>query len=472
MTQHLTGQPHDTQCAAAIRDRARMSYGYNQMPAQALSGLAHDIHTCCGHSLLKSHRLAHGWTVPETLVQLAAIGQAAGLPLRGTADRAWRRWESGHHPDSDYQDRISRLFSTGPVQLGFATDYTHPPGDDPVKRRDALRLGLNATIVVSGALADTEREAYEFTRHSERTEIGPRSIERFHQIISDYGHAYPRHSAEELWHSVLADRRHVAELLHLRMTLAQRRELYIAAAWLSVILAWAAQDRGQVRTSLAYAADARHHAEEAGHDEITAWAWDVEATTLLYDDRPRDALHAAEQGAAIAPAATAAHTRLTGQLARIHARLGHTDPARQALAVLREDAERLPAHISGLFGADAVRAWSVAATSSLWLGHDEQAKRYAQQAMEVYEQAPQLSPTRRAITALDLGIACARLGDPDQAVAYGTLAITVPRLAAAIISRGAALGTVLERTYPQATIVTQYRQSMAGLTPRLDRALS
>ncbi|MER5627884.1 hypothetical protein ABT061_43360 [Streptosporangium sp. NPDC002544] len=338
-----------------------------------------------------------------------------------------------------------------------------------MKRRDALLLGLNATIVVSGALADTEREAYELTRHSERTEIGPRSIERFHQIISDYGHAYPRHSAEELWHSVLADRRHVVELLHLRMTLAQRRELYIAAAWLSVILAWAAQDRGQVRTSLAYAADARHHDEEAGHDEITAWAWDVEATTLLYDDRPRDALHAAEQGAAIAPAATAACTRLIGQLARIHARLGHTAPAHQALAALREDTERLPAHVSGLFGADAVRAWSVAATSSLWLGHDDQARAYAEQALEIYEQAPHLSPTRRAITALDLGIACARLGDPERAVAYGITAIAAPRYAAAIINRSTTLGTVLEHTYPRATIVTTFQQKMADLAPGLSR---
>ncbi|MGV9775080.1 hypothetical protein [Streptosporangium sp. NPDC003464] len=247
------------------------------------------------------------------------------------------------------------------------------------------------------------------------------------------------------------------------MTLKQRRELYVAAAWLSLVLAWAAHDRGQVRAALAYAADARHHADEADHPEAAAWAWDVEATTWLYDEQPDQALHAAQQGSALAPAGSAAQTRLTGQLARAHARLGHTAPASEALELLRGQAERHAPHAPGLWSADAVRVWSVAATSSLWLGKNEQARVFASQAMEIYTQDLRISPTRQAITALDLGMACARLGDVEEAVAHGLEAISTPRYASAIVARSSSLGGTLARCYPNTRVVTQFRQEVAAL---------
>jgi hypothetical protein len=92
---------------------------------------------------------------------------------------------------------------------------------------------------------------------------------------------------------------------------------------------------------------------------------------------------------------------------------------------------------------------STAATSSLWLGHDDQAQTFALQAMKVYEQDPTASPTRRAITALDLGIACARLGDPEQAVAHGIVALTTtPRQAVAIATRSSTLCHIQDALTP------------------------
>ncbi|MEU4233283.1 hypothetical protein AB0F17_54130 [Nonomuraea sp. NPDC026600] len=433
------------------------------MPSQLLNDVAQDIHACCGHSLLKSARLARGWSVPEAVTQLAAVAEAAELPARGVDERAWRRWENGKQPDADYQDRLARLFRTSPVQLGFAADYTPCSGGDRTNRRDALRLGA-AALLAPGLLANAEFEARELTRRSEETDLGLSSLTHLQRVIAEYGRHYARYSADKLWDSALGDRRHVAELLlRHRMTLKQRRELYVSAAWLSLVLAWAAHDRGQARTALTYAADARHHADEADHPEAVAWAWDAEATTWLYDDQPDQALRAAQAGAALAPAGSAAQTRLTGQVARAHARLGHAGPASETLTVLRGLAERHAPHSVGLFSADAVRVWSVAATSCLWLGDAGQARTFASQAMEVYEQNPHISPTRRAITALDLGIACARLGDPEQAVVHGLEAIATPRHAAAIVTRSASLQATLERDYPGAAVVARFRQEMAEL---------
>ncbi|MER5422299.1 hypothetical protein [Streptosporangium roseum] len=434
------------------------------MPLRVLHDIAGQVHACCHHSLLKSARLARGWTVSEAVARLTAAAEAAQLPVRGADDRAWRRWENGNPPDADYQDRLARLFETGPVQLGFAIDYTpRSSGGDRMNRRDALRLGV-AALVAPELLTSAEHEAREMTRRSEETDLGASSLAHLHQVIADYGRHYSRYSADELWRSALGDRRHVAGLLSLRATLAQRRELYVAAAWLSLVLAWAAHDRGETRTALAYAADARHHAGQASHDEAVAWAWDVEATTWLYDDQPDRALHAAQQGAALAPAESAAQTRLTGQLARTHARLGHTCPATDSLRSLRGQAERQAPHVGGLFSTDAARTWSVAATTSLWLGDNEQARVFAEQAAETYGRDLRISPTRRAITELDLGIACARLGDPEQAVVHGLAAISTPRHSSAIVTRSSSLGMTLERIYPQAAVVTRFRQSLAELS--------
>ncbi|MFG2077006.1 hypothetical protein [Nonomuraea maritima] len=454
----ISHQDHATQ----IRNQALAGHG-ESLPAEALGEIAQVIHDCCGHGLLKSHRLARGWSVTHAVAQLAAVADAAGLPQRGASERGWRRWENGGHCDADYQDRLCRLFQTGPVQLGFGVDYTprpHLSGGDHTNRRDALRLGVTA-LVAPGVLLSGEAEARELTRRSEETDLGPSTLDHVRQMIDDYGHHYARYDADELWESALADRRHVAQLLERRMTLKQRREMYVDAAWLSLVLAWSAHDRGQVRSALAYAADARHHAEQADHPEAAAWSWDVEATTWFYDDRPDRSLQAVQQGLALAPTGSAAYARLTGQLARAHARFGHVAPSSDALAELRRLAEQQPLHARGLFTADAARVWSIAASSSLWTGQYQQAQECAEQALAIYGEDPDISPTRRALTALDLGMAFTRMGNPEDAVAHGILALATPRQASAIATRSNALCLTLERAYPKAAAVTQFRQSMA-----------
>ncbi|GGK71016.1 hypothetical protein Sme01_27100 [Sphaerisporangium melleum] len=420
--------------------------------------IAAEIIRCCGVHAVKAYRLAHGWTVNEALQELERSSRAAGLPNRGTDERTWRRWESTGRADNDYQDRLSRLFHTNPVTLGFTIDHS-PVGGENTNRRDVLRWSVAA--IISPVAADAEHIARELTRESERTDIGSSTLDGLRHAISDYGRNYSCYSAEELWRSAAADRWRVVDLTQRRMTLRQRKELYVTAGWLSVVLAWAAHDQGADQVALAYTADARHHAMEADCAEVVAWARDAEATMYFYSGRPHEALYAAQHGMAFAPSGSAAQVRLTGQLTRIYARLGRAMPAEQALTELRRHADHQPEHASGLFSADAVRIAAISATSHLWLGHDQQAKADAERAVNVYKRlSPYASPTRQAITLLDLATACARLGDPDEAVVHGSAAVSAKRHAAAIITRARVMQGVLERTYPRSSATELFKQKI------------
>ena len=89
--------------------------------------MARQIADCCAHSALKSHRLAWGWTVEQTVNAFHAMCSEQQLGARGLAPRSWLGWEAGGLPNGDYRDLLCRLFQTGPVALGFGHDYTPSP---------------------------------------------------------------------------------------------------------------------------------------------------------------------------------------------------------------------------------------------------------------------------------------------------------------------------------------------------------
>ena len=67
-------------------------------------------------------RTAGPWKRPSSASTPCATGST--IKRRGLTERSWREWEAGARPDRDYTDLLCRLFETGPVQLGFARDYT------------------------------------------------------------------------------------------------------------------------------------------------------------------------------------------------------------------------------------------------------------------------------------------------------------------------------------------------------------
>jgi hypothetical protein len=117
----------DELCADRIRQRYSDGAGsVDAVSTEILHGIAREIAQECGHSLLKAHRLALGWTVSQAVGSFHAMCRAEKLKPRGLVARSWMEWEAGARPSWEYQDLLSRLFQANPIQLGWATDYSPP----------------------------------------------------------------------------------------------------------------------------------------------------------------------------------------------------------------------------------------------------------------------------------------------------------------------------------------------------------
>lgn len=481
---------HEPRCAARLRLRLLMEAGEPPEPDAALHhAIAHRIAGCCGHSALKNHRLAWGWTVEQAVNAFHAMCQEQRLGARGLTQRSWLGWEAGGQPNDDYRDLLCRLFQTGPVALGFGRDYTPSPGpavtSEPqapptlgqggsaTDRRRALKLGGQVTLGAAvgaglgAGLTDAAADAMEFTQRAEASDVGPRTVEHLELAVAGMAAAFTYTPPAELLPQARWYRHKVDGLLDGPHTLRQGRDLYRQAGWLSIVLAWLSHDLGDNVAADAYCLDAYEHGWQAEDNEICAWAMDVTATVARANHRPVAARDAALKGLHHAPEGSAAAVRVSAQLARTYARIGADDQVVDTLRATRSRLDRLTAPGSGLFAVDAGRVACYTASSYVLLKRPTEAVPHAKEAIAFYrEVGPEgRCPTREAIARLDLALAHIELGAPDDAAQEIHTALNSERLTGSVVSRLGRLADTMNRKYPQLDItraVHNHRLALAG----------
>ncbi|MGH3987086.1 MAG: XRE family transcriptional regulator, partial [Pseudonocardiaceae bacterium] len=226
----------------------------------------------------------------------------------------------------------------------------------------------------------------------------------------------------ELLRDVRARARQVGSLLDGRSTLAQRRRLLVVAGWLALFAATLHVDLGQRGVADAVRRAARSLGREAEHDEIGAWAGEVDTWVALIDQDWARAATLAAAGEAVAPLGSSAAPQMAMQTARAAARLGDGPRVWAALrrcsAASERQARDRPADHHFYFDGDKLELYT--ATALAWLG-DPAAEDYARHAAARSGAGGQ---RRRVATAhLDLGLVLARLGRPDEAAHWGVLAL-------------------------------------------------
>jgi tetratricopeptide (TPR) repeat protein len=496
---------HDRKCALRIRTRRLVEAGDPpKPPLWLLHGIAREIHRCCGHSLLKAHRLAYDWTVEEAVEAFHAMCKERHLGARGLTTRSWTEWESGANPNGDYQDLLCRLFTTGPVQLGFATDYSdedsgphreklvvpalsleamsggqrgHGKGENEgngTNRRNALKrvgAGVATPVAPKDALAEAAAEALGFTRRAQASAVGPGALEHLELAVTEFNVAWAWTPPAELFDTVRWYRREVDRLIAGPHTLREGRQLYAYAGWLSQLLAVLAFDLGDQTAAEAFGVDAWHHGQEAGHDELCAWAMDVKATIALYYNQPGRALTAALRGAQHVAGRPMA-VRLMAKAAHAYAHVGQREDFETTLRDAIGMYERLPAQVPLHFGLDSgqLAAYAVTcypASACIQLGLADQARRHATDALELLTAAPEkdYSPPREAIARIDLALALIPLGSPDEACGLGDQALSSERVTFAVRTRVLELDAALRRNHADLPEVQQFHERCRLLAP-------
>lgn len=468
---------HSPQCAERIRLRALVRAGEpDPAPVHLLHEIAAEIARCCGYSALKSHRLAWAWTVEQAVREFHRMCAESNLGARGLVARSWLGWEAGANANDDHRDLLCRLFQTSGVALGFASDYTPPrpaaeaAGASAVvvearPRLPAVRPPQEPVAGLSMSFAGSAADALEFTRRAEASDLGPQTLDHLASVIDAIAAAFPYTAPADLFPQVKWYRHQVAAFIEGRQTLRECRELFRDAGWLSIILGWLSHDLGDALTAEAHCLDAWGHGWQAESGEICAWSMDTLATVAMYNSQPAKAHDAALKGLAQVAAGTPAGVRLSCQLTRASGRLGDREEFNAALRTTRRSLERLAEQGSGLFSADAGRISSYAATSSIWLGHPLDAVGHAREALRFYADASPAdrSPTREAITRLDLALGLLQLDAPDGAVEQAMQALDTDRLTGTVLTRAGELNAALGTNFATSPVARGFRECFENL---------
>ena len=221
----------------------------------------------------------------------------------------------------------------------------------------------------------------------------------------------------------------VQRLLRGRLMLTQRRDVMAQAGWLALLYGTVWLDRAVTVRAWNYRNAALHTAQELGHTELEAWAWETPAWFALMEGRFRDAAEFCERGRAVAPQSSVL-VALNAQEARARGRLGQRDETIAAIQRAERVIERIPPpeDLSDHYTFDPAKVDFYAATAFLALDEPERAEYHARNVIAASSDAgsPNYWPTRVGSARMDLSLALAQRHEIDAAGYEANLAFEGP----------------------------------------------
>src|SRR5438105_2376343 len=295
---------------------------------------------------LKAQRARLGLTQQEVAEAITTLAWENDHRHLGVDAAMVSKWERGEKlPRPLYRRLLCALYNCTQEDLGLR----QTPGDAPtdfsgedVNRREFLRAAVVAPEVLRRVLRGAGGEAMEFTRVAGTSGVGTGTFDHLEAVLTELRCSYYEQPLAEQFAVARAYRTRVQELIQGRHTFTEGRQLYVYAAWLDEMLAWLANNLGDALTAEAYAIDCFEHADQAGHDELCAWAADQMASIGIYANRPERAARAARRGIDKAPTSHPLAVRLHAQAARAHARLGQRDECERSFSQAQHLYDRLP----------------------------------------------------------------------------------------------------------------------------------
>lgn len=374
---------------------------------------------------------------------LVSARRAAGLSQEELAhrlgvDRATvQRWERGTTAPQPQHRR----------ELAGALDVTV----DEVGRLLAVPVGTTPGPRGAG----DEIDALELVRRATASDVATATLDLLDQAVDDLASSYATTPPAELLDRVRAHLGYVGGLLDGRATLAQRRRVVVAGAWLSLLAGTLHVDLQQQAPAVARLRAADSLAREAGHDAVRAWVLETRAWQVLVLGDHRRAVELSRGAQQLAPAGSSVAIQSTAQEGRAHARLGDRRATTHAVRTVNRMACPLPTpdRPEHHYRYDPGKATSYTATTLSWVG-DPAAVDHAREVIARLApgDVPGGRPRRLAVARLDLGLALVGQGEVEEAVDSALAAITSGHVAPSNRWRVREVLVAVERTGTRAAL--------------------
>ncbi|MGK4582551.1 tetratricopeptide repeat protein [Kitasatospora sp. HPMI-4] len=321
-----------------------------------------------------------------------------------------------------------------------------------------------AAVALPAAASFGLWEVAEMVRRIEQSDINPASMESIEAAIYQLCRAYPYAPAAELHQKTREGIDFVTRQLDRRISLKQHRDLLVHAGWLFLLGGCLEYDMGQVEAANLSKAAALRIGTETGHGEMTAWAWELEAWFALTQGRYADVIKAVEAGHT-ADSSHSIGVQLYGQAAKAFGRMGDGRAVRDALEAGRARLDRLPRpeHPDHHFVIDPDKWDFYAMDAYRLLGDDDRAAVHAREVIRVgtAPDGSERSPMRMAEARLTLGVAAARRGELEEAVAVATRALATERKSLpSLLMIAGELDQELRTKYPKELLTGQFHDQV------------
>ncbi len=227
-------------------------------------------------------------------------------------------------------------------------------------------------------------------------------------------------------------RRHILMMFHDRVAPKQSRDLYLVAALLFGIGAYACLDLGHPDAAMSQAEAGQICAAFAGHGGLQAWMYGTQSLIARFQGQYAQALDLAREGLRYAATGTARDRLRCGE-AQSLACLGDRAAARHALDLADQARERIttPDVAGGIFAFTEAKHAYYSGSALIWLPQPEEARVAEDQsarAIELFEAGPPEERTLadEALAHVYLGTARVTLGDLDGVLEAIRPALDIP----------------------------------------------
>jgi transcriptional regulator with XRE-family HTH domain len=254
------GMQHPTSCGRTIAVQLQLHGTPHHEVVSAIS-------QHCNVSVLRAHRIAHGYTLVAVADLLKKILQDSGEPSEGLAHQMVSRWENGVDiPSRRYLDALCELYRTRPDRLGFGRDYSKGGGDDgtgpPHPGTPAKPSGYPSSPGYSGQLI-LPQDLYGTSTLQ--------TVELLEQRVDQSGYQLYTSAPAEFIPARMIDLAHVQALLLRGQSSGVQRRLHRIAAKHAGFIGIRLTDVASAQETFSWFSMARQSARQAQDPGIEAW---------------------------------------------------------------------------------------------------------------------------------------------------------------------------------------------------------